>query len=174
MFDFDVQDVSSERAVFEKRDDEQGTSLPVGQLTLDVPITDIPRGPAVTLAPGTAVASALQAMRARHRSGVVVVQNHRPVGVVTDRDILGRLRAEVEDLRMVPLSAVMTPCLEPLTDADTVGSTLRAMCAHRLWHQPIVCSRGLVLGALDIIDISLWLRDQMTVMSVDALFAHNA
>jgi hypothetical protein len=45
------------------------------------------------------------------------------------------------------------------------------MCARRQWHLPIVCSRGLFLGALDIADISLWLRDRLTMISVDAAFA---
>jgi hypothetical protein len=45
------------------------------------------------------------------------------------------------------------------------------MCAQRQWHLPIVCSRGLLLGALDIADISLWLRDRLTLLSVDAAFS---
>ena len=52
----------------------------------------------------------------------------------------------------------------------TVGTALRSMCARRQWHLPIVCSRGLFLGALDIADISLWLRDRLTFLSVDAAF----
>ena len=49
-----------------------------------------------------------------------------------------------------------------------VGQALRKMCAHRQWHLPIVCARGLFLGALDIADLSLWLRDRLTLMSVEA------
>jgi hypothetical protein len=45
------------------------------------------------------------------------------------------------------------------------------MCAKRQWVLPIVCSRGLFVGALDIADISLWLRDRLTLISVDAAFA---
>jgi CBS domain-containing protein len=159
MFDFDVLD--------------RGEVESVDRLGLDAPVTAIPRGPALTLSPGTAVASALQAMRARHRGGVIVVENHRPIGVVTDRDILGRVRAEVEDLGAVALAAIMVPCTAPLCDSDTVGDALRTMCAQRQWFQPIVCSRGLVLGALEVADISLWLRDHLTVMSVDACLGHG-
>jgi hypothetical protein len=42
------------------------------------------------------------------------------------------------------------------------------MCALRLWHMPIVCARGLFLGALDLTDLSLWLRDRLTSMAVEA------
>ena len=110
-------------------------------------------------------------MRQRARGAAVVVQNHRPVGVVTDRDILTQACGELDDLRSIPIGSVMLPCAEPLRETDTVGSALRSMCARRQWHLPIVCSRGLFLGALDIADISLWLRDRLTMISVDAAFA---
>jgi predicted transcriptional regulator len=169
MFDCDVMDVGEETMFGEHR---QLSAL--AKLRLDAPVTDIPRGPAITLAPGAAVASALEAMRNRRRSGVVVVQNHRPIGVVTDRDILARVQTESDDLRILPLSSVMIPCMEPLRDSDTVESALRQMCAQRRWHQAIVCRRGLILGALDLADISLWLCDRLTVMSVDAHFSEGA
>jgi hypothetical protein len=34
-----------------------------------------------------------------------------------------------------------------------------------------VCGRGLFVGALDVVDLSLWLRDRLTVLSVEAAFA---
>jgi hypothetical protein len=64
----------------------------------------------------------------------------------------------------------MTSITDPLRETDSVGAALRSMCAHRQWHMPIVCSRGLFLGALDIADLSLWLRDRLTLMSVEAAF----
>ena len=44
------------------------------------------------------------------------------------------------------------------------------MCAHRQWHLPIVCARGLFVGALDVTDLVLWLRDRLTLLSVEAAF----
>jgi hypothetical protein len=32
----------------------------------------------------------------------------------------------------------------------------------------MVCSRGLLLGSIDIADLMMWLRDRMTLLSVDA------
>lgn len=173
MFDFDVLKISEapedEGIGAGMRDDK--TALGLHTLHLDVRVTDIPRGPALTLSPEAGIASAIEAMRQRARGAAVVVQNHRPVGVVTDRDILTQACAERDDLRAIPIASVMLPCPEPLRESDTVGSALRTMCARRQWHLPIVCSRGLFLGALDIADISLWLRDRLTMISVDAAFA---
>jgi CBS domain-containing protein len=97
--------------------------------------------------------------------------SRRPLGIITDRDVLTHACGDIDDLRSIPLGSVMVPCTDPLREVDTVGSALRTMCARRQWHLPIVCSRGLFLGALDIADISLWLRDRLTMISVDAAFA---
>jgi CBS domain-containing protein len=170
MFDFDVLKIS-EASEADERPRGDGEAFGLTTVQLDVRVTDIPRGPALTLSPEAAVTTAIEAMRRRTRGAAVVVQNHRPVGVVTDRDILSQAGAELDDLRAVPIGAVMVPCTEPLREDDTVGSALRSMCAQGQWHLPIVCCRGLLLGALDIADISLWLRDRLTLLSVDAAFS---
>ena len=107
-------------------------------------------------------------MRRRLRGSAIFIQTHRPLGVVCDRDILAQACGDIDDLRAVPISAVMVPCIDPLREDDSIGTALRTMCGHRQWHMPIVCGRGLFLGALDIADLSLWLRDQLTLMSVEA------
>ena len=179
MFDFDVLKISEAPdgeepnggQIFGAGVRDEKSVLGLHTLRLDVRVTDVPRGPALTLSPEAGLASAIEAMRQRARGAAVVVQNHRPVGVVTDRDILTQAGAELDDLRAIRIGSVMLPCPEPLRETDTVGSALRSMCARRQWHLPIVCSRGLFLGALDIADISLWLRDRLTMISVDAAFA---
>ena len=84
-------------------------------------VTDVPRGPALTLSPEAGVATAIEAMRQRARGAAVVVQNHRPIGVVTDREILTQACADVDDLRAIPIGSVMLPCAEPLRESDTGG-----------------------------------------------------
>jgi CBS domain-containing protein len=175
VFDFDVLKISeAPEAGVEGDGGGEGAvkrALGLSTIRLDVPVTDIPRGPALTLSPEAGVATAIEALQRRGRGAAVVVQNHRPVGVITDRDILTQAGADVDDLRAIPIGAIMLPCAEPLRESDTVGTALRNMCARRQWHLPIVCSRGLFLGSLDIADISLWLRDRLTWISVDAAFA---
>jgi len=164
MFDFDVLKIS------EGEPADAGDVFGFSMVRMDSRVTEIPRGPALTLAPETCVATAIESMRQRRRGAAIVVRNHRPLGVVSDRNILSQGGGDIDDLRMVSVSAVMTPITEPLRESDSVGTALRSMCAHRQWHMPIVCSRGLFLGALDIADLSLWLRDRLTLMSVEAAF----
>ncbi len=168
MFDFDVREIGDRREAGDAS--RMGQALALSTIRLDVSVTEIPRGPALALSPEAGVAAAMAAMRRRGCGAAIVVQNHRPIGVVTDRDIL-QACGDTHDLRVVPVGTVMTRCDEPLRDGDSVGLALRAMCSRRQWHMPIVCSRGLFLGALDIADISMWLRDRMTLISVNAAFA---
>jgi CBS domain-containing protein len=163
MFDFDVLKISDVQSNDEGRD-----VFGFNMVRLDALVTDIPRGPALTLSPETSIATAIDSMRRRLRGSAVVIQTHRPLGVVCDRDILAQACGDIDDLRAVPVSAVMVPCIDPLREDDSVGTALRKMCGHRQWHMPIVCRRGLFLGALDIADLSLWLRDRLTLMSVEA------
>jgi CBS domain-containing protein len=167
MFDFDVLKVSVAGEQDEREADKRRV-VALNTVHMDGPVTDVPRRPSLTLAPEAAVATAIDAMRKRRTGAAIVVKNHRPVGVITDRDILGQACAEVEDLWSVPVGAIMSPCLQSLRDTDTVATALRTMCARRQWHLPIVCGRGLFLGALDIEDVSLWLRDRLTLLSIDA------
>src|SRR5262245_977656 len=123
MFDFDVLEISDARP-----DEESGDVLGFSMVRMDAPVTEIPRGPALTLAPETSIATAIESMRRRRRGGAIVVRTQRPVGVVCDRDILAQACGDVDDLRAVPISAVMVPCTDPLREDDSVGTALRKMC----------------------------------------------
>jgi CBS domain-containing protein len=161
MFDFDVLGISA------LDDDRAPENCALGTMSLNVPITDVPRSPALTLPPEATVAMALEAMRRRARNAAVVVQRQRPVGVVSERDVVAHAGG-MRDAREAALVTVMSTCPSPLRASDTVGSALRRMCALRQWHLPLVCEQGLLVGAIDVTDLCLWLRDRMTLISVDA------
>src|SRR5580704_5335948 len=161
MFDFDVRGISE---LGETRPDEV---LGLGTVHLGAAVGDVARGPAVTLAPELSVAGAVEALRRSRRRAAVVVREQRPLGIVTADDLLARGDRD-HDGREPAVATVMTICDEALRATDTVGTALRRMCATRQWHLPIVCRRGLLLGSIDIADLTLWLRDRMTLLSVDA------
>jgi CBS domain-containing protein len=124
----------------------------------------------LTLPPETSIATAIDSMRRRRRGSAIVLRNQQPLGIVCDRDIVAQSCGDIDDLRAVPISALMVACNDPLSEGDSVGTALRKMCAHRQWHLPIVCARGLFVGALDVADLVLWMRDRLTILSVEAAF----
>jgi len=161
MFDFDVRSTGDSD---ERSGDEV---LGLGTIYLGAPVGEVPRGPAVALAPELSVGGAIEALRRSRRGAAIVARQQRPLGVVTDRDLLAHADLEAPG-REVPIASLMTSCPQPLRVTDTVGNSLRHMCAARQWHMPIVCARGLLLGSIDVADLMLWLRDRMTLLSVDA------
>ena len=161
MFDFDVLGIS------EADSSHANEVFALGTVHLGARLAEVPRAPAVALAPEVSVGGAIEALRLAKRSAAVVVRQQRPIGIVTDHDLLTPPDTGREP-RDLPLVTVMTACREPLRATDTVGVALRRMCALRLWHLPLVSGDGLLLGAIDIADLTLWLRDRMTLLSVDA------
>src|SRR6185312_16010855 len=134
MFDFDVREIGEGEL---PDSPAMGQALALSTIRLDARIGQISRAPSLSLSPETGVAAAMDAMRRRGARAAVVVQNHRPLGVVTDHDVLTTC-PHSDQRRVLSVRAAMSPCDEPLRDTDSVGAALRAMCARRQWHLPIV------------------------------------
>jgi CBS domain-containing protein len=168
MFDFDVLGISQ---LDEPRSGDDVLTL--ATVHMGAAVGEIARGPALTLAPEVSVSGAIEALRRSRRGAAVIVRQQRPLGIVTDHDLLAHVDAAPET-REAAIVTVMTACREPLRATDTVGAALRRMCATRTWHLPLVCGRGLLLGSIDIADLTLWLRDRMTLLSVDTALGAGA
>jgi len=171
LYEFDVLAASEREEIPPPRGLEAGEAI---RSAFDALVIEIPRSPALTLAPETAVATAVEAMRARRRGVAIVLRNQRPIGLLTDRDILSRDGVLHGELRSVPVGSLMSACPEPIRLGDTVATALKKMGARRHGQVPIVCDEGMFLGALDLGDICLWLSDSLTEVSVEALFAGRA
>ena len=96
MFDFDVLKISDVQP-----NDDGPRRFGLNMVRLDAQVTEIPRGPALTLSPETSIATAIDSMRRRLRGSAIVIQTHRPLGVVCDRDILAQACGDIDDLRAV-------------------------------------------------------------------------
>jgi CBS domain-containing protein len=167
MFDFDVRGAGDPD---ERRSEDV---LGLGTVHLGAPVGDLPRGPALVIAPELRVGGAIEALRRARRSAAVVARQQRPLGVVTERDLLTHADVGAQG-RDAAVATVMTSGLEPLRATDTVGASLRRMCAGRVWHLPIVCPSGLLLGSIDVSDLMIWLRDRMTLLSVDTVLGEGS
>ncbi|WP_226577721.1 DUF294 nucleotidyltransferase-like domain-containing protein [Acuticoccus sediminis] len=95
----------------------------------------------LTIAPATPIADAARMLRDRKISSVLVTENGSILGIVTVRDMTGRVVAAELDPRR-PVAEIMTT--EPLTlPADALGSdVLHAMVEQQISHVPIVGPAG--------------------------------
>jgi CBS domain-containing protein len=112
--------------------------------------------------PSQSVAEAAEAMHDRHVGALVVVQGDlRPVGVLTDRDIVTRVVAARKDPTAVSVADVMTP--EPVTARvdDSLDRTLFTMRQRGVRRVPIIDPHGRVAGLVSLDDVLVLLAAEL-------------
>ena len=99
-----------------------------------------------TAPPEVSVYDAARIMHWRKVGVVVVVRNHRPVGIVTDRDLTTRVVANGLDPRSTTMGRIMTaPLVTAAADASD-EDMLRLLAQSRVRQIPLIDGEGNVAG----------------------------
>jgi CBS domain-containing protein len=89
----------------------------------------------------------------RHRIGaVVVVDNGKVTGILSERDVVRHLGDDWNSLAQKPVAEVMTRNVITAAPASTVADLMERMTEHRIRHMPIVEGDTLV-GIVSIGDV---------------------
>lgn len=111
-----------------------------------------------TVGPDFPVLEAARRMREAHVGDLVVVDEHatprKPIGVLTDRDLVVALLArDVDHLHVVAVGDVISgPVITAGTDED-LGPVLHRMRTARVRRVPVVDANGALCGILSIDDV---------------------
>ena len=96
-------------------------------------------------------------MRNRHVGALVVVEiqggRERPVGVVTDRDIVVAVVAPGARLESIRVGDVMQPQLRVARESDDLFDALRQMAEHGVRRLPVVAADGGLAGIVTADDL---------------------
>ncbi len=118
-------------------------------------IADILRrkGPTVvTIGPGAAV-SELVASLAEHKIGaLVVIEDGRTVGIVSERDVVRGLHRVGGQILEHPVSQLMTTTVISCSPQDSLDDIGAAMTERRIRHMPVL-SDGELAGIVTIGDV---------------------
>ena len=120
-------------------------------------IADMASAPVYITHPEQPLAVAAREMRARGVGALVVVDPHaprpRPVGILTDRDILCGQLAQCADLHCLTVKDVMTR--DPLTVSSSAGlaEAIGKMSARGVRRAPVVDETGALVGILTLDDV---------------------
>jgi CBS domain-containing protein len=118
----------------------------------------------VTVPPGTAIASCLRAIQ---RTGTgdsvfVTASDGRLLGVLTERDIFGRLVGDdvvaTVDLN-APVESMMTTEPRTLSLEQTVGDAIELMQTGRFRNVPLVDDAGQLVGVVRQVDVLRFLAE---------------
>lgn len=107
----------------------------------------------ITCSPETSVAEVAKLMRDRNLGDILITDDGKLVGIVTDRDIAVRVAATANDIQ-VPVKHYMSKRVvtgNPNWDVDRLAKT---MGHHQIRRLPIV-ENGLLMGIVSLGDLAL-------------------
>jgi CBS domain-containing protein len=110
---------------------------------------------------------ASEAMVAEETGAIVVLDEGKLVGIISERDIVGRVVAKGLDPQEVSVSEVMTRDPRTVTEDMTVRGALEMMARGRFRHLPVVNTSGQVIGMLSIRDLVRQRIGELTLKNDD-------
>jgi CBS domain-containing protein len=108
----------------------------------------------VAVGPAASLRRAAQAMAAAGVGSVVVLDDGRLAGILTERDLLRAVAADA-DLDAVPASAFMTAAVVTASADWEVYEAAAEMAARRIRHLVVLDDAGGVLGIVSVRDVLL-------------------
>ncbi len=93
-------------------------------------------------------------MREKHVGSIIVVdQAGKPIGIVTDRDLVVEILAEEVPPEKVVLKDIMTPDPVVINENEDIADALEKMSQKTVRRAPVVDKDGLLSGIISIDDI---------------------
>jgi CBS domain-containing protein len=112
-----------------------------------------------TISPRATVYSAAIFMNEQRIGSLLVMDEGRMVGILTERDILTHVVADQRDANTTQVEDVMTRdvvCCRPHTDMEEARSVMKH---RRIRHLPVVVEEGEVVGVISIGDLNAYQVD---------------
>ena len=120
------------------------------QRMIKQPIQALDPPAAIALHRDASLADAVALMRSKGIGCVLVVEDDRLVGLLTERDLLLKVLGRVSDLDAVPLSRYMTPDPEVLHLEDPIVFALNKMSLGGFRHVPLVDQERRPVGVVSV------------------------
>lgn len=135
-------------------------------------VADLMARSPVTVTPETPVSEAARLMRDRHISSLCVTRDQELVGIVTTRDLTGRVLAEGLP-GSTPVRAVMTADPLVLSPDDLGSDILHTMLERRIGHLPVVAD-GQLKGVVTQTDLTRFQAVSSAQLVRDAAVANTS
>lgn len=114
----------------------------------------------LTMTPEAGAREAAKIMASKRISAVLVVQNNRLTGIVTERDLAKKVIAGGLDPETTKLSEIMTENPDTLSPDDSPINALELMSTRGYRHLPVVNGDDLV-GMVSIRDLYSFVKNQL-------------
>jgi signal-transduction protein with cAMP-binding, CBS, and nucleotidyltransferase domain len=111
-------------------------------------VADVMRSPAATAPPGMTLAEGARHMNEAGTSSLIVTAEGRPVGIVTERDLLRAVAERGGDALTMSLSAIMSSPVETVAPDLFVYVALARMARRGLRHLAVAGHDGALVGVV--------------------------
>jgi CBS domain-containing protein len=115
----------------------------------------------VTANPETTAHALAVLMRDQRVGAVVITEGDRPVGIVTDRDLVLRVVARQLDPLTVRAREVMSSDLVTVREGTSLAEATAQMRAHGIRRVPVVDARGRLVNILTLDDMVVVLGEEI-------------
>ena len=105
------------------------------------------------LSPAASVTDAVRMMGERGVGSILVSEDDKLVGILTDRDLVLRVLAEARDPRAVRLAEIMSAPVVTVRDDTSIDDAAWRMREHAVRRLPITDAAGSALGIVTLDDI---------------------
>jgi CBS domain-containing protein len=110
---------------------------------LDLPVRECMRMP-VTVTPSEAVSGMLSSMVVRNIGAVIVVEEGRPVGMITEKDVLERVIMKKRDVYTTTAKDVMSKPLISIESERPIKEAIELMRTHNIRRLAVTANGALV------------------------------
>jgi len=136
---------------------------------MSIQTRDIMVSKVITITKDSTVEEAVRLMNEHEIGCLIVTENKKVLGILTERDLMKRVLAKSQDPRKTKVEEVMsTPLISVEPDAE-VGDVSRIMFQKNIKKMPIV-RKGKLLGLVTLTDI---LRIQPQLIKMYKIFSND-
>lgn len=115
--------------------------------------------------PDETATQAAQLMRDYPVRDLIVTDDGRPVGILTDRDIAVRIVAEGKDPDTTLIKDVMSSRLVTVRETASIGDGIRVMRGRGVRRLPVIDHEGKLVGIVTIDDLIDLLAEEMSALA---------